>query len=40
MAISEELVRGHGGSLELVSTSEKGTVFCIKLPKGNVTLSK
>jgi signal transduction histidine kinase len=40
MAISEELVRGHGGSLELVSTSEKGTVFSIKLPKGDVTLSK
>lgn len=39
MAISEELVRGHGGSLELVSTSEKGTVFCIKLPRGGVNLS-
>tara|TARA_B110000902_G_scaffold259555_1_gene331080 strand:- start:26 stop:1417 length:1392 start_codon:yes stop_codon:yes gene_type:complete len=40
MAISEELVRGHGGSLELASTSGKGTVFRIKLPKGDVTLSK
>lgn len=40
MAISEELVRGHGGSLELVSTSGTGTVFCIKLPKGDITLSK
>lgn len=40
MAISEELVRGHGGSLVLVRTGEKGTVFCIKLPKGDVTLSK
>jgi|TARA_B110000908_G_scaffold151890_1_gene187041 signal transduction histidine kinase len=40
MAISEELVRGHGGSLGMVSTSDKGTVFCIKLPKGDLTLSK
>lgn len=38
MAISEELVRGHGGSLELVSTSDKGTVFCIRLPKGDLGL--
>lgn len=40
MAISEELVRGHGGSLGMVSTGDKGTVFCIKLPKGDLTLSK
>jgi signal transduction histidine kinase len=40
MAISEELVRGHGGSLGMVSTSDKGTVFCIKLPKGDLNLSK
>lgn len=40
MAISEELVRGHGGSLGMISTSDKGTVFCIKLPKGDLTLSK
>jgi signal transduction histidine kinase len=40
MAISEELMRGHGGSLELVRTSDKGTVFCIKLPKGDLSLSK
>lgn len=38
MAISEELIRGHGGTLELISTSDKGTVFCIRLPKGNVGL--
>ena len=40
MAISEELVRGHGGSLGMISTSDKGTVFCIKLPKGDLNLSK
>ncbi|MEP4309726.1 MAG: HAMP domain-containing sensor histidine kinase, partial [Lentilitoribacter sp.] len=40
MAISEELVRGHGGTLSLQSTGEKGTIFCIKLPKGDVDLSK
>ena len=36
MAISEELVRGHGGSLELVCTSSDGTSFRIKLPKGDI----
>lgn len=36
MAISEELVRGHGGSLELMSTSADGTSFCIKLPKCDI----
>lgn len=40
MAISDELVRGHGGSLELARTDDKGTVFCIRLPKGDLGLSK
>ncbi|NNU79829.1 HAMP domain-containing histidine kinase [Halovulum dunhuangense] len=32
LAIAAELVRGHGGTLELVETSEKGTRFRIRLP--------
>ncbi len=34
LAIAAELVRGHGGTLELVETSEAGTTFRIFLPKG------
>lgn len=33
MAIAAELVKGHGGSLELVSTGPEGTTFRIQLPK-------
>ena len=33
LAIAAELVRGHGGALELVSTGETGTVFALTLPK-------
>lgn len=33
MAISAELVRGHGGTLELERTGEDGTAFLITLPK-------
>ncbi len=32
LVIAAELVRGHGGRLELVETSEEGTVFSITLP--------
>ncbi len=32
LAIAVDLVRGHGGTLELTETSEKGTVFRIFLP--------
>ncbi len=32
LAIAAELVRGHGGRLELEQTGEDGTVFCIFLP--------
>ncbi|MEO9651766.1 MAG: HAMP domain-containing sensor histidine kinase [Roseobacter sp.] len=35
LAISEELIRGHGGSLELRSTAQSGTTFSICLPKGD-----
>lgn len=38
LAIAAELVRGHGGSLELVRTDETGTVFSIVLPKSDDTL--
>ncbi len=34
LAIAAELVRGHGGILELVETSEAGTSFRIFLPDG------
>jgi signal transduction histidine kinase len=33
LAIAAELVRGHGGSLELVGSDEHGTSFVIRLPK-------
>lgn len=33
LAIASELIRGHGGRLELVETNETGTLFRIELPK-------
>lgn len=36
LAIASELVRGHGGTLELRSTGETGTEFAICLPKSEV----
>ncbi len=33
LAISSELVRGHGGALELTRSDETGTLFTIRLPK-------
>ncbi len=33
LAIAAELVRGHGGTLELAETSESGTCFRINLPQ-------
>ncbi len=35
LAIAAELVRGHGGTLELAETSAKGTCFRIHLPRQN-----
>lgn len=32
LAIAAELIRGHGGALEMVETSQAGTVFRISLP--------
>ncbi|WP_254437160.1 sensor histidine kinase [Ruegeria arenilitoris] len=36
LAISQELVRGHGGELVLTSTGPEGTVFKIRLPRGEM----
>ena len=38
MVISSDLVRGHGGLLELERTDETGTVFAIRLPKADIAL--
>jgi signal transduction histidine kinase len=35
LAIAEELIRAHGGALELDRTGPAGTVFSIRLPKGD-----
>jgi signal transduction histidine kinase len=36
LAISADLVRGHGGQLQLVKSSPEGTVFLLRLPKNDV----
>ena len=36
LSIAAELVRGHGGELQLETTGPEGTVFCIRLPKGDL----
>ncbi len=38
LAIAAELIRGHGGALELERTGPDGTVFRIRLPKSVVML--
>lgn len=35
LAIAQELVRGHGGTLDLAATDAEGTRFEIRLPKGD-----
>ncbi len=35
LAIAAELVRGHGGRLDLISTGPEGTEFMIRLPRGD-----
>lgn len=40
LAIAAELIRGHGGRLDLERTDETGTRFVISLPKSNLTLSQ
>lgn len=34
LAIAQELIRGHGGDLQLLHTGPTGTAFVISLPKG------
>ncbi len=36
LSIAAELIRGHGGTLELVKTDQDGTTFEICIPKGNI----
>ncbi len=39
LVIAADLVRGHGGRLELQRTDESGTTFAIQLPKADMTLA-
>ena len=34
LAIAADLIRGHGGKLELQRTDENGTCFTVTLPRG------
>ncbi|MEO3416978.1 HAMP domain-containing sensor histidine kinase [Roseovarius sp. CAU 1744] len=36
LSIASELIRGHGGTLELERTGPDGTVFCVRLPKADL----
>ncbi|MEJ6399412.1 sensor histidine kinase [Yoonia sp. 208BN28-4] len=38
LVIAADLIRGHGGRLELQRTDETGTTFCIQLPKADLAL--
>jgi len=40
LAIAAELVRGHGGRLELLETGPDGTKFAVRLPKAIVMLNE
>ncbi len=41
LAIAAELVRGHGGRLEMTQSGEAGTLFTVSLPKGiNLALDR
>ena len=39
LSIAAELVRGHGGTLELCRSDEAGTEFEIRLPKSEVNVA-
>ncbi|WP_322891664.1 MULTISPECIES: HAMP domain-containing sensor histidine kinase [unclassified Yoonia] len=39
LVIAADLIRGHGGRLELRDTSDKGTTFVIQLPKADLALA-
>ncbi|TKW66980.1 MAG: HAMP domain-containing histidine kinase [Paracoccus denitrificans] len=36
LAIAADLIRGHGGKLELIRSDESGSEFCISLPRGTL----
>ena len=36
-AISQELIRRHGGKIEFLKADENGTCFCVFLPKGQLS---
>ncbi|KRS14910.1 ATPase [Roseovarius atlanticus] len=38
LSIAAELIRGHGGTLTLESTDGTGTIFCVTLPRGGLSL--
>lgn len=38
LAIAAELVRGHGGVLELANSDENGTCFILHLPRGDIVV--
>ncbi|WP_322894597.1 MULTISPECIES: HAMP domain-containing sensor histidine kinase [unclassified Yoonia] len=40
LVIAADLIRGHGGRLELLETSDKGTTFVIQLPKADLALAE
>lgn len=39
LVISADLIRGHGGRLELTQTDKSGTIFTIHLPKADLALA-
>ncbi len=39
LAIAAELIRGHGGQIELLTSDASGTTFIIRLPKGDLALA-
>lgn len=39
IAIAQDLIRGHGGRIELQQSDETGTVFVIQLPKADLALA-
>jgi signal transduction histidine kinase len=39
LVIAADLIRGHGGRLDLLETGEGGTTFLIQLPKADVALA-
>lgn len=40
LVIAQELVRGHGGRLELSRTDDTGTVFVVAVPKAEISLDQ